>query len=855
MVARRVLVGFVVLFGACGALVVGARTRAVAAEPDAAAIAHFEQHVRPLLAARCWKCHGGEQQKASLRLDSADAMHTGGDSGPVVVPGDPERSPMITAVRYQDEPKMPPDGKLHETEIAALVTWVKGGAPWPAYADKPVAPDGDSAAAALLAKSPRPGEPDPLWAFRPVVDPAPPGPQGSPQPAATIDRFIQAKLDEHGLTAAPAADRRTLVRRAYFDLLGLPPPVEEVEKFVADPSSDAFARLVDRLLASPHYGERWGRHWLDVARYADSGGYETDMYFRNAWRYRDYVVKSFNDDKPYDRFVQEQIAGDELWPDDLALGGSYVMPKAKVEHLEARIGTGLYTLGPQIHESNMDGKKLDYERLTDWADTTGSVFLGLTLGCARCHDHKFDPISQRDYYGLQAVFAGSREVEIPLVNGMEIADFKQHYPRIVAVDEARTAYRLFEKRVAGRTLTPAEEEEKRQLRDKIAAAVLELPEAGASSPNDKFDGLMEIPTASVLGHVDPPLVPAVHVLSRGDLDRPKRAVGPEIPAVLREATNYREVFGGPLTSRKQLALWLTSADHPLTARVMVNRIWQWHFGTGLVATSNDFGKMGSPPSHPELLDWLARRFVESGYRVKHLHRLIMLSDAYQRASTYTQPGSAASDADNRYLWRANRRRLEAETLWDYIHATAGTLNARLGGRPVIPPLADDELSALREPWQWAVSADPREHTRRGLYLLVRRNFRFPMFEVFDSPINSVSSPGRDVTIVTPQTLWSLNNRRAWRQAQEFAARLVREAGSDCGTCVERAWSVALARAPSDTEKADAMHLIDMLAADAASAPPLENPPADLAKLPPERAAGLAKLCLAIFNLNEFMFID
>jgi hypothetical protein len=288
---------------------------------------------------------------------------------------------------------------------------------------------------------------------------------------------------------------------------------------------------------------------------------------------------------------------------------------------------------------------------------------------------------------------------------------------------------------------------------------------------------------------------------------------------------------------------------------MVNRVWQWHFGTGLVATANDFGKMGGPPSHPQLLDWLARRFVESGYRVKHLHRLIMLSDAYQRASVYVEPENLARDADNRYLWRASRRRLEAETLWDFIHATAGTLNPKLGGRPVIPQLADDEMSALREPWQWAVSADPREHTRRGLYVLVRRNFRFPMFEVFDSPINSVSSPGRDVTIVTPQTLWSLNNRRAWRQAQELAGRLVREAGTDTSACIDRAWAVALARAPSETEKAEALQLIEVLATDSASTPPLDNPPADLAKLPPERAAALAKLCLAVFNLNEFIFID
>jgi hypothetical protein len=385
--------------------------------------------------------------------------------------------------------------------------------------------------------------------------------------------------------------------------------------------------------------------------------------------------------------------------------------------------------------------------------------------------------------------------------------------------------------------------------------VLALPEAAGSSPGDRFDGLMEIPAASVLGHVDPALVRPVHVLNRGDLDRPKRTVSAEIPAILRTATGNREPLGGPATNRKQLALWLTTSEHPLTARVMVNRIWQGHFGAGLVATPNDFGKMGVAPSHPELLDWLARRFVEQGWSIKQMHRMIMLSDTYQRASAYQDPRNLANDADNRNLWRMNRRRLEAETLWDFVHATAGSINLKMGGRPVVPQLADDEISALREPWQWTVSADPKEHTRRGLYLIVRRNFRFPMFEVFDSPVNSVSSPRRDVTIVAPQALWSLNNRRAFRQAQAFAARLVREAPADLPGRVDRAWAIALARGPSESERSEALALVAALAAGAASAAPLEDPPAELAKLPPELAAALTKLCLAIFNLNEFIFVD
>ncbi|MEX2113117.1 MAG: PSD1 and planctomycete cytochrome C domain-containing protein [Pirellulales bacterium] len=852
MVARCVLI--LAVLWLCGA----PRDAALAEEPATAEF--FESRVRPLLAAKCWTCHGDEKQEASLRLDSATGLATGGDSGPPIVPGEPDHSPMIVAVRYQGEPKMPPEAPLSADEVATLERWVRDGARWPSYPDEDSATNDAGAAERLLAEPPIPGEPDPLWAFRAVVDPQVPPPlPGATENSSPIDRFIDAALAERGLTAAPRADKRTLVRRAFFDLIGLPPSVEEVQAFLADESPDAFARLIDKLLASPHYGERWARHWLDVARYADSGGYETDIYFRNAWRYRDYVVKSFNDDKPYDRFVQEQIAGDEIWPDDLGLDGSYVMPAEKLAHLEARVGTGLYALGPQIHESNMDAGKLDYERLTDWADTTGSMFLGLTFGCARCHDHKFDPISQRDYYGMQAIFAGSREVEIPLVNGMEIADFKQHYPRIVAVDEARRAYRLFEQKVAGRKLSPQEVVERRELRDKIAAAVLELPETAASTPNDRFDGLMELPSATVLGHLDPPLVRPVHVLGRGDLDRPKRQVGPDLPAVLRAATQYRDALGGQFTSRKQLALWITSAEHPLTARVMVNRLWQWHFGQGLVGTPNDFGKMGQSPSHPQLLDWLASRFVEQGYGVKQMHRQLMLSEAYQRTSSYADPQNQNVDADNRFLWRANRRRLEAEALWDTIHATAGTLNSKLGGRPVAPPLADDELSALRERWQWTVSADPREHTRRGLYVLVRRNFRFPMFEVFDSPINSVSSPQRDVPTVAPQALWSLNNHRAWAQAQHFAARLVREASTDRAAWVERAWQVALARKPSDTERSEALQLMDALTArspdDASSATTLDQPPAELLALPADEALALAKLCLAVFNLNEFLFID
>jgi hypothetical protein len=692
-----------------------------------------------------------------------------------------------------------------------------------------------------------------FWSFRKPILHAPPSfaPGDKGLILNPIDQFILTKLRQKGLTPAPRADALTLVRRASFDLLGLPPTPEMIERFKKDPSPKGFARLVDELLNSPHQGERWGRHWLDVARYADSGGFETDMYYRNAWRYRDYVVRSFNSDKPYDRFVLEQVAGDELWPDELEMAGAQTVLPALQRALEARTGTGLYALGPQVHESNMDGRKREYEELTDWVDTTGSVFLGLTMGCARCHDHKFDPISQKDYFSLQAVFASARIIEEPIINPMEQADHKQHYPRILAVDEARKAYRLFEKKTAGRPLTPAQQAEKQRLRDRISQAVLDMPESATSSPNTRWDGLMEVPAVTVLSSQLPSRVPAVHILKRGDLDRPRQRVGPDLPAILRRATGYRTAL--PATgSRSALARWLVQPDHPLTARVMVNRVWHWHFGEGLVSTPGDFGKMGQPPSHPELLDWLAIQFVRNGWRLKDLHRLIMNSAAYQRSSRFASKENVRIDADNRLLWRANRRRLEGEAIWDNLHATAGTLNPALGGRPVVPPLIEEELSALRDRWHWTVSADPAEHTRRGMYILVRRNFRFPLLEAFDAPVNSVSCPKRETTTVAPQALWLMNNRVAQQQARAFAARLVRETGSKPENWIERAWLLALGRPPTAKERSSAQELLAELER---SGTPLPDLPAELKAIPSARASALVKLCLAVFNLNEFVHVD
>ncbi len=805
-----------------------------------------------VLEKRCLSCHGAARM-SDLDLRQRETTLRGGKRGPAVVPGKPGDSLLLQVVSGKSEIKMPP-GKdpLPAAEIDTLRAWIETGAPWPSGIKSAAEPS--------------------WWSFRRLRRPDVPVEQGVRNP---LDAFIARALRQQSLKPAPVAGRRTLIRRAYFDLIGLPPPPERVERFVQDESPDAWARLVDELLASPQYGERWGRHWLDVVRYADSGGYETDIYFKNAWRYRDYVIKSFNDDKPYDQFVKEQVAGDELWPDNLDLEGNYTIAKDKMRHLEARIGTGLYTLGPEVHESNMDAPKLQYEKLTDWADTTSSAFLGLTVGCARCHDHKFDPVSQRDYYRLAAVFAYSTEVEIPITHRMAIRDHGQHYPRVVAVAEAKTAYRLNEEKVRRRLVADrrrkfaaeaiaaydTREDQRTPEQQKLAAPVAEAirainpekemtpEEAGHSKalleaigkallavpPQDAqgvpWDGIYEIPSATVLGHREPELVPDTFTLSRGELTLRREKVAAGLPSFLGgDDLAVADCVGRcvPL-ARKELALWLTQPDHPLTARVMVNRIWQGHFGRGIVATPNDFGRQGQAPVFPEMLDWLASELVSQGWSVKAMHRLIMTSEAYQRTSVFHDETSLRKDPDNRYLWRMNRRRLESEALWDSMLSSAGTLHLKMGGRPVAPPLADDELSGISTAWQWPVNADPGEHHRRGVYLLVRRNFPYPMFEAFDGPGNAVSCPQRDVSSVAPQALWFLNNRAAFNQAQRFAERLRREGGTTPASRIDLAWRLALGRAPTARETSDGTALIEKLS--------------------------LEKFCLSVYNLNEFSFVD
>ncbi|MBS1829501.1 MAG: PSD1 domain-containing protein [Acidobacteria bacterium] len=795
-----------------------------------------------ILDANCASCHGAAKM-GGLDLRDREGLLRGGSRGPAVKPGDAAGSLLYQAVLRKGAVQMPPGKKgLSDSEIAVLREWIDGGAKW-------------SGGGLEAAPS--------WWSFRKVVRPAVPK-NGA---ANAVDAFVMAKLAELKLTPVGRADRRTLIRRATFDLHGLPPSAAEVEAFVNDSRAGAYERLIERLLESPRYGERWGRHWLDVVRYADTGGFETDIYFPNAWRYRDYVIQAFQSDKPYDRFVQEQVAGDELFPGDLDLEGGFQIPEAKRKVLDAKIATGMYTIGPAYHEAALFGGQVRYEWLTDVVDTTGEAFLGLTLGCSRCHNHKFDPLTQRDYHSMMAVFAGSEEREIPVISKFNIFGFKSGYPSWLAVEELKGAVQRIDGKARKRVVDQVRGRfgadvlaafdapvEKRTAEQRALAAQLEgaLTQAGlqenaegkvADIPLTKEESaererlIVELgkaamkanpvmQTATVLGHAE--VVPDVYVTHRGDWRSRGDKVGPAFPAALAGGKTVRDEPEMKLQRRKSLALWLTDGEHPLTARVMVNRVWQWHFGRGIVATPNDFGRQGEEPTHRELLDYLASEFVAQGWSVKKLHRLIMLSETYQRAGVHVE-ANARVDANNRYLWRMNRQRLDAEALRDSVLAASGELNLKQGGRPVIPKLSEEEYSVLWSRSQWPEALDEREHARRSVYLYVKRTFPLPMLSTFDLPDNAVSCARRDATTVAPQALTLMNGDFMVRQAERMARSVIR-AGGGAGEWVEAAWLRALQRKPTAEERGKALGVV-------------------------KDEGSLARLCLVILNLNEFLYVD
>ena len=746
-----------------------------------------QQPAVAILQKQCGSCHGASQM-SGFDVRERDALLRGGKRGAAVTPGTPADSLLLRAIKRDGDLKMPP-GKaaLTSNEIAVIEAWITSGAPWDASAAKT-----ESA----------------WWSFQSPKRPVVPSPRNMQWVRNPIDQFVMAKLESKGLKPVAKASKLALVRRVYFDLHGLPPTPRQVDDFVNDPSPDAYKNLVDKLLASTRYGERWGRNWLDVVRYADTGGYETDVLYSNAWRYRDYVIRCFNEDKPYTEFVKEQIAADEIWPDNLDLNGAYEIPKDKLASLNRRLGTGLYTVGPMAVEYTFFGDQYRAEWQAEAVETTSSAFLGLTMGCARCHDHKFDPLPQRDYYRMAAVFAGSEDREIPIVSQMGVYEYTRFQTRLVIADQIKERLMAIDGRKgAKRPATPASKDERETLLRRLGEAYLKAP--------------LMFAKANVLAHSE--ITPDSHVLIRGEFKQKGEKVSPGFPGALGGSIQINES-----QRRKALAQWLTSPEHPLLARVMVNRIWQGHFGRGIVATANDFGRQGDAPTHPELLDWLASEFAAQRYSMKALHRLLLLSNTYQMSS---QPNEANSnvDADNRFLWRMNRRRLQAEELRDSVLASSGALNTKMAGPPVAIPLSEEEMSGMRDPSQWPVHPDVAEHNRRSVYLYVKRSFRLPMFEAFDQPDAVASCARRESSTVAPQALTLMNSDFMLKQAAHLAQHLQKEQGADQAKWIEAGSRIVFGRAPTpDEAKRSAAFL---------------------------QRNDLASLCLLWFNTNEYLYVD
>jgi hypothetical protein len=726
-----------------------------AEEPADPGIAFFESKVRPVLVAHCYKCHSAEAKKSKggLLLDHRAAVLKGGDNGPAAVPGKPAESPLIKAIRYTDpDLRMPPDGKLPAEVIADLETWVARGLPDPRQSPT------------IIGKNARDSRSH--WAFQPIRRPQVPAVKSVEWVRNPIDAFVLQRLEVAGLTPAPSASKTALFRRITFDLVGLPPTPAEIRAFCEDHRPTAYDDVVDRLLTSPHHGERWARHWLDVVRYADSAGYELDTFYAFAFHYRDYVIRAFNSGKAFDRFLEEQIAGDELWTDSD----------------DARTATGFCTVGPYAYEGGIARPKVvEYQRLTDLVDTVGSAALGLTLGCARCHDHKSDPFSQADYFGLQAIFAAS-----------EFKDVK---------------------------LGPSRSKEQ------LAVRVLE---------NRKTP-------------------PPTHVLRRGELDAPGDEVSPALPRALPGGGTQASLAQRSDGRRAALARWLTSSENPLTARVIANRVWQWHFGKALVRTPNDFGVQGESPTHPELLDYLADELRSSGWDLRHLHRLIVQSNTYRMASRGDLAG-LEKDPDNRLFSRFPRRRLEAEAIWDNLHAAAGTLNPAMFGPPVVPPVDADALKTLLNA-NWKVTPERSEWTRRGIYLVVRRSLVLPLFDAFNAPRSIESCARRESTVVTSQALTLLNSEAVVGQARAFAGRLLREFPDDGNGRIEHAWLLAFGRPPCREEMREAHAFLERRESALRSGQPTFVPIGAPEGIAPARAGAVAEWCLALVNANEFLYVD
>jgi hypothetical protein len=755
----------------------------------------FERDIAPLLVKHCLDCHQPNKRSGKLNLSTVDGLLAGGDQGPALNPDKPATSLLLERVARGEMP--PPEAKGHSPlsalERQTLIQWISAGASWPkdrelGIHEKPL----DLAPARAF------------WSFQPVRRLAVPAKGRSERAANPIDNFIGERLQVKGLALAPRAEPQVLLRRIALDVRGLPPTLGEQNEFLQDKSPDAYERLVDRMLSDPAYGERWARHWLDLVRYADSNGYERDGAKPSVWRYRDYVISALNSDKSYDRFVLEQLAGDEL-------------PDASSETL---IATGFHALGAWQDEVDpLEAAQYRADELDDMIRTTSQTFLGLTLGCARCHNHKFDPLTMVDYYSLSAILAplqrpnkGRTDRDVPLGTPEQIA----------AQLKRDAAIGRLQKRIGESQKSKPEDGEQQiaALRDEILQLRRETPDLPGA-----YRCFEDISTA-----------PSVHLLLSGRASSPGPVMQPRVPAVLAVSQPVFPTDAPRSTLRRlTLAHWIVSPDNPLTARVMVNRVWQHHFGDGLVATPSDFGNIGARPTHPELLDWLADWFVhDAGWSLKELQRLILTSETYRQRSTWNDL-AASQDPENKLQWRFPYRRLDVEAIRDSMLAAGGNLNRQMYGPAVflpIPPAAIEAHTDKQAAWQ--PSSEPAID-RRTVYAFVKRTLLVPLLESLDFCDTTSSTEKRAITSVTPQALTLFNGEFVNRQAEQFAQRLVREAGSDADPQIELAFRLALARRPT-AEEATAMRRFLVTESGATN-----------------QHAALVQVCRVILNLNEFVY--
>lgn len=821
-------------------LTVAALQSVASAQATPEQLKFYESQVKPVLKSACFSCHGdGSGVSGALSLVSHAAIVRGGASGSAINIKSPSESLIVKAINYNGR-NMPPTAKLPAQQIEVLTKWVSMGAPTPAGAA------GAPALPSRIVPPPVNAKTMSFWSFRPIKRPEVPRVASDTHSANPIDAFILAKLQSKHLIPAERASKAALLRRATYDLTGLPPTPADVKAFLADTSPKAYVNLVDRLLASPQYGERWARHWLDLVRYAESNSFERDNPKPFAWRYRDYVIRSLNEDKPYDQFVREQLAGDEL-------------SNATDESL---IATGYYRLGAWDDEPS-DPEQARYDELDDLVATTGQVFLGLTVNCARCHDHKLDPIPQKDYYRLLSFFQGTTRygggngsVEKnslrPIGPDSEKARFAaqdaDYHQRLGSIGKALTS---IEGAVLS-DLSPVEKEEWENPQARLSLLKKRVPKLVSDSDYQRAvdltrqmhsleqappKGLEQALCVTEEGRTPP----KTFVMVRGNPHVPGDEVEPAFLSVLAPPKPQINEPAPSLNSsgrRLALANWIVSPSNQLTARVMVNRIWQHHFGRGIVRTTSNFGSLGTPPTHPELLDWLATELVRNGWKLKPIHRLIMLSNTYQMSSKANAAG-LAKDPANDLFWRFDMRRLDAEEVRDSILAVNGTLNAKMGGPPIYPTIPAEVLAGESHPGlNWELST-PKEQARRSIYIHIKRSVAVPILASFDAADTDFTCPVRFATTQPTQALGLMNSTFSNEQARIFADFAMSSAGAAPVAQVRFILERALQRPAAVTEVQRGVHLIQNL----------------MTKNHITEPEALRYFCVVALNLNEFVYLD